>query len=150
LIVRVPGNFLVHVSGVAKQHASNSSRDAGEHTIRIRQTAHDGYPFVIAGRYVAATLAAGQETVNLWTRAPEPVESLRQPSEALARAMNVYDTIFGPRIKDSHQLWLVECPQVAGCFSITSSNFARLMSDGTEPITAEMASRHSRQRRQKA
>jgi hypothetical protein len=96
---------------------------------------------VIAGRYVAESLSAGQEFVNLWTRSPQSPELLRQPSEALARAMQAYDTMFGARPNDSHQLWLVECPQIAGCFTSTTSNFARLTSEGLEQTTAEMASR---------
>jgi hypothetical protein len=140
LIVRVPGNFLVHSSGESRKQSMKDSRDARERTIRMRQTPKDGYPFVIAGRYLSATLTAGQEKVNLWTRAPQNPEALRQPSEALARAIKTYDSTFGSRPKDSHQLWLVECPDVAGCFTSTTSNFARLTSEANEKTSAEMAS----------
>jgi hypothetical protein len=141
LVVHVPGDFLVHTSGQSVQHPGKHAGNAKERVIRVKQISGDGYPFVVAGRYLSATLTAGQELVNLWTRSPQPPEALREPSEALARAMQAYDTMFGPRPKDSHQLWLVECPQVAGCFSATTSNFARLTSEVPEQTTAEMASR---------
>ena len=141
LTVRVPGNFLVHSSGAPNQRSAGTSRGASERTIRAKQTARDGYPFVIAGRYVAETLTAGQESVNLWTRSPQSPESLREPSEALARAMQAYDRLFGARPNDAHGLWLIECPQVTGCFSSTTSNYGHLISEGTAEITAEMASR---------
>ncbi len=136
---RVPGDFLVHSSGQSKKQSRNSG-EARERTIRITQTLKDGYPFVIAGRYVAATLQAGQENVNLWTRSRQNPEALRQPSEALARAIQAYNSTFGTRPKDSHQLWLVECPDLPGCFTSTTSNFGRLTSEGNEKTTAEMAS----------
>jgi len=140
LIVRVPGNFLVHTSGQANKQLAKNSRDATQRTIRIPQTPKDGYPFVIAGRYIAATLTAGHEAVNLWTRSPQDPEALRQPSEALVRAIQAYDSTFGTRPKDSDRLWIVECPNVAGCFTSTTSNFSRLISEESEKISAEMAS----------
>jgi hypothetical protein len=140
LVIRVPGNFLVHCSGKASKQLAKNSRDSGERTIRVTQTFKESYPFVIAGRYVAAQLAAGQETVHLWTRSPQNPEALRQPSEALVRTIRAYDSIFGVRPKNSHQLWIVECPDLAGCFTSTTSNFARLISEQTEKPSAEMAS----------
>ncbi len=140
LIVRVPGNFLVHTSGQVKKQFAKNSRDATERTIRIPQTPKDGYPFVIAGRYIAATLTAGHEVVNLWTRSPQGPEALRQPSAALVRAIQAYDSTFGTRPKDSHRLWIVECPDVAGCFTSTTSNLSRLISEENEKTSAEMAS----------
>jgi hypothetical protein len=143
LIVRVPGDFLVHTSGQEKKQSASNSRNTAERTIRIRQTFQDKYPFVIAGRYVAATLSAANETVNLWTRSPQNPEALRQPSEALARTIQAYDSTFGARPKDSHQLWIVECPDLTGCFSTASSNFSKLTSEGIENVTAEMASQET-------
>ena len=140
LILRVPGDFLVHTSGQANKQLAADSRNAAERTIRVSQTPKDGYPFVIAGRYIAATLAAGHEAVNLWTRTPQDPQALRQPSEALVRAIQAYDATFGARPRDSHRLWIVECPNVAGCFTGTTSNFARLVSEENEKTSAEMAS----------
>jgi hypothetical protein len=140
LIVRVPGNFLVHTSGQTSKQPEKNSGKAGERTFHIKQTAQDGYPFVIAGHYIAGNLVAGPETVNLWTRSPQSPEALRQPSEALARAIQAYDATFGVRPKDSHQLWIVECPNVSGCFTRTTSNFSLLIFGENEKPSAEMAS----------
>ena len=140
LVVRVPGNFLVHTSGQTNKQLAKNSGNAGERTIRVKQTPRDGYPFIIAGRYIAGTLVAGHETVNLWTHSPQRSEALRQPSEALARAIQAYDATFGVRPKDSGQLWLVECPDVAGCFTSPASNFSRLTFAESEKTSGEMAS----------
>jgi hypothetical protein len=140
LIVRLPGDFRVHTSGKHNKQVTKRSSNAAERTIRITQTARDGYPFIIAGRYLAATLKAGDETVNLWTRSAQNPESLRQPSEALVRAIQAYDSNFGTRPRDSHLLWIVECPDRAGCFSTATSNFARLTQEENEKTSAEMAS----------
>src|SRR5712672_4453372 len=140
LIVRVPGNFLVHTSGQTSKQPEKNSGKAGERAIHVKQSFQDGYPFIIAGHYVAGTLLAGPETVNLWTRSPQDPETLRQPSEALARAIQAYNSTFGVRPKDSHQLWIVECPDLVGCFTSTASNFSRLTSGDQEKPSAEMAS----------
>jgi hypothetical protein len=140
LIVRIPGNFLVHTSGQASKELAKNSDKARERTIHIKQTAQDGYPFVIAGHYIAGNLVAGPETVNLWTRSPQSPEALRQPSEALARAIQAYDATFGVRPKDSHQLWIVECPNVSGCFTRTTSSFSLLIFGENEKPSGEMAS----------
>jgi hypothetical protein len=140
LVVRVPGNFLVHSSGQANKQMAKNSGNAAERTVRIKQTLRDGYPFVIAGHFVAGTLMAGHETVNLWTRSPQNPEALRQPSEALARTIQAYDATFGARPKDSHHLWIVECPDVAGCFTSTMFSFSRLTSEENQKTSAEMAS----------
>jgi len=110
LIVRVPGNFLMHTSGqTSKQSAKNSG--TGRRADNSRQADFSGW---LSLRY-CWTLRCGNhhgwsETVNLWTRSPQSPEALRQPSEALARAIQAYNSIFGVRPKDSHQLWIVECP----------------------------------------
>jgi len=140
LIVRVPGNFLMHTSGQTSKQSAKNSGKAGERTIHVKQTFQDGYPFVIAGHYVAGTITAGPETVNLWTRSPQSPEALRQPSQALARAIQAYNSIFGVRPKDSHQLWIVECPDLIGCFTSTTSSFSRLTSGENEKTSGEMAS----------
>ena len=143
LTLRIPGDFLAHTSGKPNKELAKRSPNAAERTIRIKQTSTDFYPFVIAGRYVAATLKAGDETVNLWTRSAQNPEALRQPSEALVRAIKAYDVNFGSRPHNSHMLWIVECPDPAGCFSNTTSNFARLTLEKNEKTSAEMASQDS-------
>jgi hypothetical protein len=140
LVIRVPGNFLVHSSGQRGQEIAKHSDSGSERMMRVKQTSNDPYPFIIAGRYTAATIIAGKENVNLWTRAPLNPEALRQPSETLARAIQGYDATFGARPKDSHLLWIVECPDVTGCFTNSASNFSRLIFDQTAKISADMAS----------
>jgi hypothetical protein len=139
LVVRAPDGFLVHSSG----RSSKTSRKGGEQTMRAVQHGKDGYPFVIAGRFTATQLQAGEETVNLWTRAPQDAAALRQSADALVRAIRAYDSMFGARDADSHQLWIVECPVVAGCFAGTVSNYAKLISEENEKTSAEMASSDS-------
>jgi hypothetical protein len=139
LTLRVPDAFLVHASG----RASKTSRKGGEQTIRALQQGKEGYPFVIAGRFTVAQFKAGEETVNLWTRAPQDAATLRQPADALVRAIQAYDSMFGARDKEARQLWIVECPVLAGCFSSTLSNYSKLTSQENEKASAEMASSDS-------
>ena len=143
LVLRVPGDFLVHASGHQKKHSSQKSGKAAERTMQITQTPKDGYPFVVAGRYVAANLSAGDQIVNLWTRAPQNPEALRQPSEALVRAIQAYNSTFGTRPDNPRQLWIIECPEVTGCFTSATSNFSRLTSGENGITSAEMASQDS-------
>ena len=140
LVVRVPGDFLVHTSGQPGKQSLKNTHSAAERTIRVTQRSTDIYPFVIAGRYIATSMTAGPETMNLWTRSAQNPVALRGPSQALVRAIQAYDSIFGARPNSSRQLWIVECPDPSGCFTSTTSNFARLISQENEKISAEMAS----------
>ena len=136
LIVRVPEGFLVHASG---EKPKKSKRD-GEQIIRLTQRLKDGYPFVIAGRYVAAQFKAAPETVTMWSRAPQNTDTLRQSAAGLISAMKAYDGTFGKRVENSRDLWLVECPIIESCFTTAASYYASMISEpGTKP-TAEMAS----------
>jgi hypothetical protein len=136
LVVRVPDGFLVHFSG----RPAKTSRNGGEQTIRAVQRQKDEYPFVVAGRFAAVQIKAGQETVNLWTHAPQDAGALRQLADALVRTTQAYDSIFGTRGEDSHQLWIVECPVLAGCFTGAVSNYSKLISEANEKASPEMAS----------
>jgi hypothetical protein len=138
LTVQVPENFLVHASG----RKPKISRSRGQQTVRIQQQqAKDGYPFVIAGHYIAAKVEAPPETVNLWSRGSQNTADLRKPAAALVTAMHAYDAMFGARSKESHQLWMVECPVVENCFTGTASRYAQLvLEEGAKPA-AEMSSR---------
>ncbi|MBV9887947.1 MAG: hypothetical protein JO119_15475 [Acidobacteria bacterium] len=136
MTIRVPQNFLVHASG----EKPKKSKSNGEQVIRYTQQLKDGYPFVIAGRYLSVQFKAAPDTVTLWSRAQQNVEPLRQSASGLASAMKSYDAMFGKRVHNSRDLWLVECPVVDNCFSSTASYFFGLISEpGTKP-TAEMAS----------
>jgi hypothetical protein len=136
--VQVPDGFLVHVSGHTK-HPKNS-RNSRAQIINALQDSKDGYPFVVAGRFSATMLTADRHTVNLWTRSPQNMSALSQPSDALVRAIRAYDSMFGHRLQESEDLWIVECPVAAGCFSTTSSTYSQLIYGANEKASAEMAS----------
>ncbi len=136
MTVRVPQDFLVHASG----EKPKKSKSNGEQVVRVTQRLKDGYPFVIAGRYVSVKFKAEPETVALWSRAPQNADALRQSAEGLVSAMKAYDSMFGRRVENSHDLWLVECPVVKSCFSSTASYFSGLVNEPGAQPTAEMAS----------
>jgi hypothetical protein len=140
LTLQVPEGFLVHASG----RKPKVSRSHGEQTIRITQQAKDGYPFVIAGRYTAAQFTATPETVTVWSRASQNDSALRQTAAGLVAAIHAYNSMFGPRRQETHQLWLVECPIVDSCFTDTGTgtapNNAQLISESGAKPSAEMAS----------
>jgi hypothetical protein len=135
LTARVPDGFLVHMSG----RAPKRSRHGGEQTIRAEQRPKDGYPFVIAGHFNATRFKAGDQTVNLWTRASQNAADLRPVADALQRASQAYNSMFGSRSAESNQLWIVECPVVAGCFTSSTTNYVRLIWTGDTNPSAEMA-----------
>jgi hypothetical protein len=126
LTVRAPKDFLVHTSG--------RQRKAEQRPGKV------GYPFVIAGRYSSLELKAGQETVHLWTRTQQKAADLQSAGDALVQTLHAYNSMFGDRNNDSHQLWVVECPVVAGCFTNSASNFSKLISGDGGKGSAEMAS----------
>jgi hypothetical protein len=136
LRVKVPDVFLVHLSG----RQSKPSRSGGEQTVRAVQQPTNGYPFVIAGRFHATQFKAEPETLTVWTRASLNFGDLRSTADALIKTFKSYNAMFGSREKESHQLWLVECPAVAGCFAGGTSNYAKLISDENGKQSAQMAS----------
>lgn len=136
LTVRVPEGFLVHMSG----QQSKASRSNQQQTIRAEQRPSHGYPFIVAGRYSSFALKAGKETVNLWTRKAESSADFWPTADALVRTLQTYNAMFGNRTGDPNQLWIVECPVVANCFTSTASNYALLMSENNAKPAAEMAS----------
>jgi hypothetical protein len=136
LTLRVPETFLVHASG----RKPKVSRHGGEQTLRIVQQAKDGYPFIIAGRYIAAQFNEAPENINLWTRTPQDATALRQPAASLITASHAYDAMFGTRSQESHHLWIVECPVVDNCFTSATSSYAQLITEPGAKPSAEMAS----------
>ena len=136
--VEVPDGFLVHVSGHSKH--LQKSRNGRAQVIHALQDSKDGYPFVVAGRYSLTALTPGRHVVNLWTRSPQDASALSQPTDALVRAIRAYDSMFGQRLQESDDLWIVECPVAAGCFSTSSSAYSQLIYGSNEKASAEMAS----------
>jgi hypothetical protein len=136
MTIRVPQDFLVHASG----EKPKKSKSNGEQVVRVTQRLKDGYPFVVAGRFVSVKFKAAPETVTLWSRAKQNADTLSQSAAGLVSTMKAYDAMFGKRVENSHDLWMVECPVVENCFSTTASYFSGLINPpGTKP-TAEMAS----------
>jgi hypothetical protein len=139
LVVQVPDGFLVHTSGHIKGR-SKTSQGGRTQVLRALQDPKDGYPFVVAGRFSTTTLNPGGQTVNLWTRSPQDASALRQPSDAFVRAIHAYDSMFGHRLQESDDLWIVECPVVTGCFSSSGSAYSKLIGGEDEKSSAEMVS----------
>ena len=136
MTIRVPQDFRVHASG----EKPKKSKSNGEQVVRVTQRLKDGYPFVIAGRYISVQFKAAPDTVTLWSRAAQNADTLRQSAAGLASAMKAYDKMFGKRVENSRDLWLVECPVVQSCFTTTASYYSGFINEpGTKP-TAEMAS----------
>jgi len=135
LLVQVPAGFLVRTSG----EAGKSSRAGGDLLIRATQRPQDHYPFVVAGHYQSIALA-GETKVTLWTRAEQSAANLSDASESLMRVIRAFDVNFGTRAKTEQPLWIVECPATDGCFSPRDSEYAKLLGDAEEPVSAEMVS----------
>lgn len=135
LLVTVPEGFLVHPSG----RPLKSTRRGSEQVLRAMHGFRDQFPMVIAGRFTAAQVSAGKSQVHLWTRAPLDVAALRGLGQALTRAMDSYDASFGRRAATSGDLWIVECPEVADCFSSSVSPYAKLIL-GEDETRAELVS----------
>ena len=136
LVVRVPESFIVHSSG----KGTKTAHDRGELLIRATQLPQDHYPFVIAGRYLSASLDSAGQKVFLWTRAQQNTVNLGPVSESLVRAILSFNTNFGARTQTSQPLWIVECPVVEGCFTRRDSAYAKLVGAADEPASAEMIS----------
>ena len=140
LVVRVPADFLIHTSGQVKARKSKTAASSGEQILTAIQQPKDGYPFVVAGHLSNAQQSVSGENVNFWTRSPQKPDALGDPSAALVRVIRAYDKMFGSRARDSHQLWLVECPALPGCFTAAASNYASLVFEASQKPSAEMAS----------
>lgn len=137
LDVRTPQGFLIHTSG----RQTKSSRSGGELAVTATQGANDRYAFVIAGRYTAAQMGDGKQRVYLWTQKPQEAAGLRELSEALARTITAYDSVFGTRATGPSATWIVECPMVAGCFTNLNPSTAKLLGEEEKvPVSAEMVS----------
>jgi len=136
LQVRVPAGFLVHLSG----RSPKISRSGSEINVVSTQRPEDSYPFVVAGVYKETTLDAGKQKAFLWTQAQEDASSLRKSTDALVRAIETYDAVFGTRPKNGQPFWFVQCPVAEGCFSAQESSYANLLSADPGAASSELAS----------
>ncbi len=137
LLVAVPDGLQIHTSGAQKK----TSRKNKETVVLAEQGKKDPYPFVVAGRYITAEIGNGGEKVHLWTSKPQDSAKLKDASDALGRVMAAYDAMFGARNQGASQIWIVECPATAGCFTNLNPLRARLLGqEESERTTAEMIS----------
>jgi len=143
LIVKVPESFLVHASGQIRKQQKKAGAQGNVQVLRAVQDVTSGYPFVIAGRFESTQLELVSERVNVWTLSPQDKEALRNSADTLIRTIQTYNAMFGHRLGKSTELWIVECPVVAGCFSSNISAYQRLVLGENEKTSAEMASTDS-------
>jgi hypothetical protein len=139
LVVEVPQGFLVHSSGEVKKRQRKGSV-GGSDVLRAVHDGKAGYPFVIAGRFQATELTLDVQRVHVWTLLRQDRANLQSSSEALIRATRAYDSMFGNQRQQASELWIVECPIVAGCFSSATSAYQKLMAREGEKTDSEMAS----------
>jgi hypothetical protein len=91
-----------------------------------------------------AQVGGEKQKIYLWTRKPQEAAGLRQVSDALARTIAAYDSVFGARTKEPSATWIVECPAVAGCFTKLNPSTGKLLEEEEkEPVSAEMVSQDS-------
>ncbi len=138
LVVRVPNGFLVHASGGREKHSAKNS----EMEFHFQQTAADLNPFVVAGRYrqTGRDLLDNQK-LRIWSRTDVSPAQLQQATEALSKTLATYDSLFATRDKSRPPLWIVECPENAGCFSQRSTAYGALLYGESSGDSAEMISR---------
>ena len=134
LRVTAPAVFQIRTSGTQRK----SGRKGAEKFLLAEQGKMDPYPFVLAGRYNTVQIGNG---VHLWTRTPQESAKLHDLSDALARVIAAYNAAFGQRNRESSQIWIVECPVAAGCFTNLNPLRARLLGENeSEQSRAEMIS----------
>jgi hypothetical protein len=138
LVVRLPNGFLIHASGGKEKH----SRQNAEMEFRFEQTAADLNPFVVAGRYREThPNLPGNRQLRVWSRTDVSRAQLQQATEALSKTLATYDSLFATRDKSRSALWIVECPENAGCFSQRTSAYGALLHGESSSDSAEMISR---------
>lgn len=138
LVVGVPEGFLVHASGGREKHSAKN----GGMEFRFQQTAANLNPFVVAGRYrESRPNLPGNQPLRVWSRTDVSRAQLQQTTEALSKTLATYDSLFATRDKSRPPLWIVECPENAGCFSQRSTAYGVLLYGESSSDSAEMISR---------
>ena len=136
LTVAVPKDFRVHASGDEK----HVSRKPDRIEVRFEQTSRDVYPFIVAGRFADSSLGQGDRTIHLWSRSQPNAQTLADASAELARELDVYDSVFGPRGKRRSPIWIVECPAPSGCITGREAPFLEFFGGQFGGANAEMIS----------
>jgi len=110
--------------------------------VRFQQTAADLNPFVVAGRYrESRPNLPGNQPLRVWSRTDVSPAQFQQATETLSKTLATYDSLFATRDKARPALWVVECPENAGCFSQRSTAYGVLLNGESSSDSAEMISR---------
>ena len=140
LVVRVPNGFLVHASGGREKHSAKNT----EMEFHFEQTAADLNPFVVAGRYRQTRQdLSGNQQLRIWSRTDVSPAQLQQATEVLSKTLATYDSLFATHDKSRPPLWIVQCPENAGCFSQRATPYGSLLYRESSADSAEMISRDS-------
>jgi hypothetical protein len=138
LVLRVPNGFLIHASGGKEKHSARNL----EMEFRFEQTAADLNPFVVAGRYRETHQdLPGNQKLRIWSRTDVTSAQLQQAAESLSKTLAVYDSLFATRNNARPPLWIVECPEDAGCFSHRATPYSPLLYGRSSDDSSEMISR---------
>jgi hypothetical protein len=110
LILHLPQNFQIHAGGNEVAH----SNKAGDSQFLFRQRLGGRQPFVVAGPFAHQDIKAGSFTVSFWSQAAASAARLRALAQRIASANDYFTREFGPRVENSANAWVVECPARAG------------------------------------
>jgi hypothetical protein len=88
---------------------------------------------VIAGRYHEQKIKDAAQTVVFWSRNPYPREAAEREGTKISHLATFYDSLFGPRAKDSQPLWMVECAcsnRIVGAMNVPEGGAPGAVSQG--------------------
>jgi hypothetical protein len=97
---------------------------------------------VVAGRYRETHQdLPGNQKLRIWSRTDVTSAQLQQAAESLSKTLAVYDSLFATRNNARPPLWIVECPEDAGCFSHRATAYSSLLYGRSSDDSSEMISR---------
>ncbi len=106
LTVRVPQDFLIHATGRAK----HQKKENLELRADFEQRPGDLVPFVVAGRYHVWEYRDLHEPVIFWKKTPPQPFELEPFARDVARIIQTYDSLFGPRANHPLPVWIADNP----------------------------------------
>ena len=125
-----------------RQWARKTFRENSDIEFHFEQTAQDLNPFVVAGRYRETHQdLPGNQKLRIWSRTDVSSAQLQQAAESLSKTLAVYDSLFATRNNARPPLWIVECPEYAGCFSHRATAYSSLLYGRSSDDSSEMISR---------
>lgn len=113
LTMRVPQDFLVHAPG----HPKRQKRENAELRAEFEQRPGDLVPFVVAGRYYLWEYRESHHTVIFWKKTPPKPAELEPFARDVARIIQTYDSLFGPRAKHPQPIRIIDSPMPAKAWS---------------------------------